>query len=270
MDALSRAGDFLAAHGRDVERAAFERHFGGLSAERFLEVLGRYQNADGGFGRRLEVDVQADASNPFATELALALFRQCEAPADHPVVRSTVEYLELTQTEDGDWRFTPDVYAADLAPWFQGWEFPNVNPGCTTAGLLRDLGVGSERLHSRAEALFQRQKKVRSVVEGDFYSVRPYAMYFLPEWDHPERELWLSGVLWWLLGQDVSGKIADNGHFFEYVRGPNTYLGRSLPREILDAAARRARRRADGRRRLALAILAEVARLGNACRTSSC
>ncbi len=144
-----------------------------------------------------------------------------------------MQYLERTQDDAGDWRFAPEVYQAELAPWFRGWEFPNINPGCTTAGLLRDLGAGSERLHARAEALFQTLKRYQSVADGDFYSVRPYAMYFLPEWDHPERELWLSGVLWWLIGQHVSGKIADCGHFIEYVRGPNTYLGRNLPREIL-------------------------------------
>ena len=234
MDTLSRAGDFLATQGRDVERALFEHHFGSLSLDGILDVLARYQNKDGGFGRRLEVDIQADASNPFATELALVLFRECAVPRDHPIVRRTVECLERTQDEAGDWRLTPEIYAGELAPWFRGWEFPNLNPGCTTAGLLRDLGLGSPRLHERAEALFQRLKRLSAVAEGDFYGVRPYALYFATDWSHPERELWRSGVLWWHIRQHIAGRVADNGHFFEYVRGPDTYLGRGLPKEILD------------------------------------
>ena len=108
MDVLSRAGDFLASQGRDVERALFEHHFGSLSLDGFLDVLARYQSADGGFGRRLEVDIESDASNPFATEVALALFRECAVPGDHQIVRRTVEYLERTQDEAGDWRFSPE------------------------------------------------------------------------------------------------------------------------------------------------------------------
>ena len=49
MDVSSRAADFLRAQGRDVERAAFERHFGDVSLDGFLEVLARYQNDDGGW-----------------------------------------------------------------------------------------------------------------------------------------------------------------------------------------------------------------------------
>lgn len=59
MDALSRAADFLAAKGRNVDRALFEHHFGQVSLGGFLEVLASYQNAGGGFGRELEVDIKA-------------------------------------------------------------------------------------------------------------------------------------------------------------------------------------------------------------------
>lgn len=234
MDTLSRARDFLAANGRDVERTAVERCFGRLSLDVFVGVLGGYQNDDGGFGHGLEVDIGASASNPFATELALRLFLQCAVPTDHPVVQRTIRYLESTQDEAGDWRFTPEVQAGELAPWFREWQWPSLNPACTTAGLLRDLGLGSARLHERVERLFQRLKKSKDVANGSFYDVRPYAMYFLPEWTHPERELWISGVLWWHVRQHVLGTVADNGHFFEYVRGPETYIGRNLPRDILD------------------------------------
>ena len=63
--------------------------------------------------------------------------------------------------------------------------------------------------------------------------MRPYASYFLPEWNHPQRELYLSGVLWWLIRQHVGGKDLDGNHFFAYVRQPQTYTARHLPETIL-------------------------------------
>src|SRR5262249_12674458 len=60
-----------------------------------------------------------------------------------------------------------------------------------------------------------------------------YAYYFQPAWQHPQRELYLSGVLWWLIRQAESAE-QDGHHFFDYVRRPNTYTARMLPRRILD------------------------------------
>jgi hypothetical protein len=244
---VSRAGAFLDAHGREVERARFAYHFGNGSQDALVAALAAYQNADGGFGNALEPDIAAPDSNPFATELALLICIQAGVPGTHPLLQRSVRYLEETQTEDGDWRFSPGVYAHNLAPWFAGWEWPNLNPACTTAGLLRELGLGSQELHTRVEALYERQAKVEDC-SGGFYDVRPYAYYFLPEWQHPERELYLSGVLWWLVRAHLADEVEDGGHFFEYARTPHTWTGRNLPRKI--AAARldilQAERQEDG------------------------
>ncbi len=239
MDTIAKAKDFFQHNGRDIDKACFKYHFGppskdgALSLDEFLAVLGRYQNADGGFGQGLEVDIAAPDSNPFATELALSICIQANVPPEHELLQKVVAYLEQTQTEDGDWRFTEGVYDHDLAPWFKGWQWPNLNPACTTSGLLKELGLGSAILHDRAERLFQRLARVDDLAEGDFYGVRPYAFYFLPAWGHPRREFYLSGLLWWLIRQHVADKIADSGHFFEYVRSPETYIGRRLPKKLL-------------------------------------
>src|SRR5438270_277324 len=127
MDTLGRAQQFFRHHGRDVDRALFAYHFAGGAREEMLAVLGRYQNADGGFGHALEPDIAAPDSNPFATELALAICLQAAVPPDHPLLVKTVVYLEESQQEDGTWRFSEAVYRHDLAPWFQGWEWPNLN-----------------------------------------------------------------------------------------------------------------------------------------------
>ena len=232
-DLISRAQQFIAEHGRPLDRARFAFHFTGGPLSEFLSALAAYQNPDGGFGGGLELDIAAPDSQPFAVEIALEYLQAAGVPASHPMLQKVVAYLEATQPEDGCWRFTPAIYAHSLAPWFSSWTFPNLNPACSTAGFLLGFGLGSPRLHARVRALFERLADVKAVAEGDFYAVRAYMMYFLPESDLPQREFYLSGLLWWLIRQHYDGGLADNGHWFEYIRSPHSWLGKRIPASIL-------------------------------------
>lgn len=234
MDTLAQAKAFLQTQGRDIDQARFAFHFEGGPLAEVLTALHRYQNADGGFFG-LEVDIKSPISNPFATELALLICLQAAVPREHPVLRAAVGYLEATQASDGTWRFAPAVYDDELAPWFAGWVWPNLNPACTLAGLLRELGMGSPALHAGVERAFMAMSRLSDVADGDFYAVRPYANYFLPAWEHPQRELYLAGLLWWIVRQELHGEFADSDHFFAYVREPATYTARLLPPEMLTA-----------------------------------
>lgn len=235
MDTIERARGFFAERGRAVDRARFGFHFDGRPLAELVDALAAYQNPDGGFGHGLEPDIAAPDSNPFAAELALTYCLQADVPREHPLLARTVAHLEQSQGDDGCWRFSEGVYAHPLAPWFQGWEWPNLNPACTIAGLLRELGLGSERLHARVAQLFSERASPADLAGDDFYAARPYAYYFLPEWAHPRRELYLAGLLWWLIRGHLSGGAADANHFFAYVRGPHTYTGRLLPAEYIAA-----------------------------------
>jgi hypothetical protein len=231
MDPVTRARTFFETNGRDIDRARFAYHFGTGTQDDLLDVLGRYQNEDGGF-HGLEVDISAPVSNPFATELALRVCLEAGVPRRHPLLERAVAYLEETQDEDGCWRFAPAVYEHELAPWFAGWTWPSLNPECTIAGLLRELQLGSDQLHERVERLFERLARPEDLLGDQYYAVRPYAYYFLPLWHHPRRELYLSGVVWWLLRAETT--IPDAGHFLEYVRGPHTFVGAALPPDVLN------------------------------------
>lgn len=235
MDRIARAARFFEENGRDIDRAAFAYHFAGGSRDDLLGTLARHQNPDGGFGYPLEVDIKAPDSNPFAVVQALLICLWAGAPPEHPVLQGIVRYLEQTQDEDGGWRFAPAIYQHELAPWFAGWEWPSLNPSCCLAGLLRELGIGSEVLHQRVEGLFERLARSEALLGDEYYNVMPYVYYFLPESDLPGRELYLAGALWWLIRQHTESKLADAVHFLDYVRAPDTYMGRNLPREILDA-----------------------------------
>ena len=229
MDTVARAKSFVEQHGRDVDRARMVYHFGGGAQTALLAALGRYQNPDGGFGHGLEPDIAAPDSNPSATQLALLICVQAGIPGEDPLLQRTVEYLERTQDDVGGWRFSQAVYAHDMAPWYAGWQWPSINPACAIAGLLKELGLGSERLHTQVEGLFERLARVDDLAGDDYYAVLPYAYYFLPEWEHPQRALYASGVAWWLIRQHVQDKLPDSQHFFEYIRTPDTYIGRLMP-----------------------------------------
>lgn len=232
-DRILKAKRFFEAAGRPVDRARFALHFDEGSPEAFLTALAEYQNPDGGFGHALEIDIAASESQPFATELALKYCLDGGIPGGDALIQKTLAYLETAQEEDGSWRFRPEIYAQPMAPWFKNWTWPNLNPACTTAGILRAYGLGSARLHRRVLALFEQLADLSEVADGDFYSIRPYAMYFQPEWDHPQREFYLNGLLWWLIRQHLTNKIADSGHWLEYIESPDSWLGRNMPPAIL-------------------------------------
>jgi hypothetical protein len=191
---LANAQQFIAQHGRKIDQARFALHFNDGSQQDYLDALAEYQNPDGGFGNALEVDIEAPGSQPF----------------------------------------TKDIYAHPLAPWFQGWTWPNLNPSCTIAGILREYGLGSPLLHQRVAHLFKQWANLGEFTEGEFYAVRAYALYFLPEGNFSQREFYLSGLLWWLIRRHISNEIADNGHWFEYIRSPHSYVGSRLPEDILN------------------------------------
>ncbi|NJN16906.1 MAG: hypothetical protein HC822_11875 [Oscillochloris sp.] len=235
MEIIEQAGAFIARHGRAIDQARFAYHFSTGDRDDVVASLQTYQNEDGGFGHGLEPDITAPASNPFATELGLTYCVQAEVPPDHPLIRRTEAYLEQSQDDDGGWRFTPEVYAHPLAPWFQGWEWPNLNPACTLGGLLRTYKLGSPQLHSKIEQLFSERATVTDLTGDDFYAVRPYAYYFMADWQHPQRELYLSGLLWWHIRGHFNNSFSDASHFFAYVRSPDSYVGRRLPAHIIAA-----------------------------------
>lgn len=234
VDRIEQAGQFIAGHGRDIERALFDYHFGSAAQEDLLKVLSRYQNPDGGFGQGLEPDITAPASHAFATSLALRLMVQAGVPGSHPLVARTVRYLEETQDEDGCWPFSPAVYQHEMAPWFQAWTWPSLNPECVIAGHLSLLGVGSPQLHRRVAALFDRLARLDDLVSDQYYALQPYAFYFLGDTEHPLRETYRSGVAWWLIRQHLAGTLDDAGHFFEYVGEPGSAIARLIPPTIIE------------------------------------
>jgi hypothetical protein len=120
IDAQAQAKTFIEAQGRPLERSLYAYHFERGSAEAVLAELGRYQNADGGFGHGIESDLQTPDSSVLGTTVALQIMRRLHVREQHPLVRGAMRYLSDTyDTEHRYWPFIPaTVDNAPHAPWW--------------------------------------------------------------------------------------------------------------------------------------------------------
>jgi hypothetical protein len=119
-DAFERAGTFVKANGRELDRRLYDFYFGNERAEYVLVELGRYQNENGGFGHGLEPDIRTPASSPIATTVGLQYCQAVQAPDGHPVVTRAIRYLlDTFDSGAGYWPATfMDVNDAPHAPWW--------------------------------------------------------------------------------------------------------------------------------------------------------
>jgi hypothetical protein len=120
IQAFERARRFIRLEARPLERALFEHLFEGAPADGAVAELARFQNEDGGFGRALEPDLRTPSSSALGTGIALRILKESGMPAEHPMVRRAVAYLQSTLDEErGTWRVVPaDTNDYPHAPWW--------------------------------------------------------------------------------------------------------------------------------------------------------
>lgn len=115
---LDAAERFVWRNARLIERLRFAQQFRGGSAERVVDALRPYQNADGGFGEALEPDFRGPVSQPTTGEQALHVLDEAgRLPAD--IVEPLCDWLASVTTADGG---VPMVLlsasAYPRAPWW--------------------------------------------------------------------------------------------------------------------------------------------------------
>ncbi|WP_431923228.1 hypothetical protein [Nonomuraea jabiensis] len=126
MDVIDRAETYLQLHGRLIDRLRFAALFRDGPRERVLDVLGCYQNTDGGFGNALEPDLRGAGSQPEPVEVAFWILDELDA-FDSPMVAAACDYLAGVSAPDGGVPFVlPSVRDTPRAPW---WETPDDPPG---------------------------------------------------------------------------------------------------------------------------------------------
>lgn len=162
--ARATARAFLFDQARPLEQALYAYHFASGPADAALDALAAFQNADGGFGRGLEPDLQLADSSAIVTTVGLQHLRDLKAGADSPLVQRAIAYLLTTYDPSiQTWQIIPaNVDDALHAPWWayddelsQRWHGFLANPRAEIVGYLYEYAklVPPELLAELGEAV---------------------------------------------------------------------------------------------------------------------
>ncbi|MGB3328075.1 MAG: hypothetical protein WBA46_03920 [Thermomicrobiales bacterium] len=231
---------FCSAHDFPLGVALIAHRWRDGAADDVVAALARYQNADGGFGNGLEVDIAATESNPFATRLAMqALLALRDRPdAANAMLGGIDRYLTSAQDDGGDFRFSDAVKAGSLAPWFAGWTYPNLNPAACLAGLASRLGIGQPPMFARVDAMVESIGDPEELRTGGFYEILPYAEYapLLAQNGHAELlETTVEGIT----AQLQAGAYEDASHALDHALGGGPVIAERIPEPLLSREATR-------------------------------
>jgi hypothetical protein len=143
MTDLAAAAQFVAAHGRLLERRRFAHLFGDGSpdgdgttgAAPVLAALAAYRNADGGIGF-LEPDLRTPTSQPSAVLYALELLDEIGV-RDTPLAAEALDWLQTVTNDDGG---VPFVLASARGWPHAPWWTPQDDP---PSSLLMTAGIAA-------------------------------------------------------------------------------------------------------------------------------
>lgn len=223
---------FLATQNHPLNEAIVRYCWADGPEEDIVEALSQYQNPDGGFGQGLEVDITCPASNPFAARLAMQVMLSIPLEASEGIRDQLRIWLAENQHEDGDWHFAPEVYDAELPPWFAGWEFPSLNPACCVAGTANLVGIATPQMLGRVAALFEEKASLEVAASGEFYGMLPYVEY-LRGVDFPNRSAYIGAVEQGILKANAEGSYADAQHFLDHAINTGPAPAARLPTELM-------------------------------------
>jgi hypothetical protein len=243
--AAARGRDFLVSQGAALEAAVVDHTWFDGHPQAVIKGLSAFQNPDGGFGKGLELDIEAPQSNPFATWMALIYLRSVPEPYGMEMRSRVAAWLHEHQADDGDWHFSEQTRAGRLAPWFAEWKFPSLNPACCLAGQASALGVATPQMLHRVDLLFQEQASLATVRDGEFYDLMPYADYSLTGMLPPN---YLDELATTIIRWADEDRFEDAEHFFNLALRGSEELSARIPERIVGAYVERAleEQQADG------------------------
>ena len=161
MNTYEKARAFMYRCARPLELALWQHRFEGGSAEAVLTALSAYQNEDGGFGHALEADNWNPGSSPLTTQTATDILFRLNAPAEHPIVRGVLRYLDSGKDFDEAHRQWPGSIPSNndhpRAIWWT-WEDKeafNYNPTAALAAFILRYAERDSALYRKGLALAQ-------------------------------------------------------------------------------------------------------------------
>jgi hypothetical protein len=188
MPSLDCAQQFLAAHGRVLDRRRFERLFLGGDAEPVRAAVAAYRNADGGFGHALEPDGRTPHSQPAATEQALRILDQADA-WDDDLVRGACDQLQATAPAEGGAVFVaPTVEGWPAAPWWRPQEGASLVSTGQILGTLLARQVEHPWVETATELMWERIDALDDPGPYDLYGALRFLDH-VSDRDRAERAL---------------------------------------------------------------------------------
>jgi hypothetical protein len=137
---------FIATSGSALEQMRLAHWCNEVDDDALWDVLGTYQNPDGGWAHGLDPDYEGDASAVHTTLAALRLMSTHNL-MDHPRLTQTFDFLESCVQTDGTWQERFEVAQHKPPPWYQPAQFRMWETGCV-AGYAMTLG--NKRFWTRA------------------------------------------------------------------------------------------------------------------------
>lgn len=155
-DAYNEIVRWMYRNARPLELALWQLHFEDGSRDKVIELLGFYQNGDGGFGNTLEPDSWNPESCPYTTMIAIGILRTIGfTDTGHPMIKGIFRYLESGVHSSGEgWHFgIPSNDEFPRAPW---WTYDESVNAVQDMGITAALCAFVLRYGDRQQPLFDR------------------------------------------------------------------------------------------------------------------
>ena len=155
---IDAAEQFIAAHGRVIERRRFERLMRDGQGQQVRDAVAAYRNPDGGFGQALEPDGRAPGSQPLAVDQALRILHEADAWSGE-MAAAACDWLQATApAEGGAVSVDPSIECWPRAPWWVPEQGRPVSLATTglIAGTLHARGVRHPWLERASGVMWSR------------------------------------------------------------------------------------------------------------------
>jgi hypothetical protein len=193
---IDAAEQFIASHGRILDRRRFERLFREGEAQPLRDAVAAYRNPDGGFGHGLEPDARSPGSQPAAAELGLRALHEADAWSPE-LALAACDWLQTIALPDGGLVFVePTVEGWPHAPWWvpQQDRVASLISTGQLAGTLHARGVRHPWLDQATEVMW---RGIDGLSEAGPYDMRGVLRFLdhVPDRSRAERAFEQAGQL---------------------------------------------------------------------------
>ncbi|HSX30545.1 MAG TPA: hypothetical protein VLE99_01380 [Candidatus Saccharimonadales bacterium] len=174
---------FLVAHARKLDLRLYEHLFEKASAQPVLDELVTYQNADGGFGHSLELDLGLPDSSVLATTIAFQYILQIGVDTKETTSKAIAYLLQAYDKSRHGWvNIPPAANDYPRAPW---WNYPEVlswadwgNPSAEILGYLLRYADEASNHDLLAEITEQAINRLHAIDEPEPHEIKCYARLY--------------------------------------------------------------------------------------------